>query len=57
MKEIFHEDNKRLDAIKKIREEVREIIDEDGYLEYADTSVSPSAFIVGMSLKHIGLYG
>lgn len=39
MKEIFHDDNKRLDAVNKIRAEGREVIGDNGYLEYADTSV------------------
>lgn len=40
MKEIFHDDNKRLDAVSKIRVEASEIIADGGYLEYANTSVS-----------------
>ncbi|CAG9956541.1 unnamed protein product [Clonostachys rosea f. rosea IK726] len=38
MKEIFHDDNKHLDAVSKIRVEASEIIADGGYLEYANTS-------------------
>ncbi|VUC24084.1 unnamed protein product [Clonostachys rosea] len=38
MKEIFHDDNKHLDAVNKIRAEANEVIADGGYLEYANTS-------------------
>ncbi|KAJ3538853.1 hypothetical protein NM208_g5727 [Fusarium decemcellulare] len=38
MKEIFHDDNSHLDAVNKIRGEAKEVIGEDNYLEYTDTS-------------------
>lgn len=40
MKEIFHDDNTHLDAVSKIRAEAKEVIDDGGYLKYANTSVS-----------------
>jgi hypothetical protein len=39
MKEIFHNDNRHLDAVHKIRSEATEVIAQGSYLEYADTQV------------------
>lgn len=39
MKEIYHSDNRHLDAVNKIRAEASELGLTDEYLNYGDTSV------------------